>query len=135
MVRNFGVSFLLLIFSACAHSSKVPERVSLSELSSGRNEGAEISVTGYIKPMGERLFLYRSRASAKANDFTSGVDVVTARSARAPVPSVVTDGSCVVVVGRFTAFDDDTVGTGYFRSTVGFIEANRIFLGDCASGQ
>ena len=134
MLRNFSAAFLLVL-SACAYSTAgLPPTTGLAELSSGRSQGTEISVVGYLKSLRGRLFLYRDTASADADDFGSGVDVVFKRDERIPTLPALNGGRCVVVVGRFTAFDDDTVGTGYFRSTIGYIKATRVLVEGCEQG-
>ena len=37
-----------------------------------------------------------------------------------------TTPKCVSVAGKFTAFGPDTIGLGYFRSNIGFIQATKI---------
>lgn len=107
----------------------------ISELkeNSSAMEGKRLLLFGFLKPVIGGFFLYKEDGDAQREDFSEGVDVVVSHNTREPSPSEIGHGKCALIEGVFTAFDDDTVGTGYFRSTVGFIQANKITVQNCTS--
>jgi len=96
-------------------------------------EGQDLTVYGFLKPMDGAYFLYKDAASSAGEDHSSGIDVVLGRGSIIDY-SEVDDGKCAIVHGVFKAFDGDTMGIGYFRSGIGFVEAKEITLVDCQLG-
>src|SRR5690348_16789072 len=87
--------------------------------------GQRIVVSGFLQEdaLGNVL-LYMSKSDAVNKNYANEIDIVSKK--KMDLTKRASGGQCASVLGKFVPFDSQTVGTGYLRSHIGLIEAERI---------
>lgn len=125
------IALISSALSACASVGSVPPRkAALVELSvaSANADGVRIRTSGYAAVTLGGVYLFFDRSAAIREDYAGGIDLVLMDEI---AKQVAANGACVEVGGVFVAFDGDTVGAGYLRSSIGLVELESIRAVPC----
>lgn len=118
---------LLFLVVGCTTLSSPASGVALEDIprQAAALDGHAVSVVGILSEGIGGYFLYANRSSAQGEVYSGGIDVVLKEGAQ--TPDIGQSGwRCVEVLGIFTAFHEDKLGIGYFRSSSGYVEAAQI---------
>lgn len=120
---------MTLAQSSCATEQKGVRVKDVSELVG--SDSRPVVISGYAKMVAGGIFLFSDVQAAQKEDWRRGVDVVSSSGADKAAKAAVGDGGCAEVRGAFVAFDENVVGIGNFRSSIGFIDATNVRLKRC----
>jgi hypothetical protein len=126
-------ALLVLCLSGCAAVAPGGQsQINLDQLKrdSAILDGKPVRVAGFASWPMSGAYLFPDQASAKAEEFFGGVDVVLSRRGEAHQKELEV-GRCALITGTFIAFDEDTIGMGNLRSDIGMIEEGEVEFVDC----
>lgn len=133
MTRNLIPIGLVFLVLGCSHLPAASD-LSLEQIGKRAAElnGKRISTSGILVASElSGLYLYSNRKNANEENYTPGIDVILdSRLKKLPL-HVDSEGECASVMGEFTAFNDELIGMGYYRSQIGYMTADEVRAEKC----